>query len=446
MSLTSQKVHSANTNGFIETVSFKVLHCGNVEGNNNKFYCLEKQKNPSTNEYRLFTHYGRLGKTNTYEIRGPASETEVEKEFNRILNQKLKSRKDSASGIEYNYEEVQTFSPTVGSDNIRSKSISIASKSFSPDFNSLNLDKYASRIVKQVYEENIHNITTMTNIRMTSSGLETPLGPVTKEHIQNARSVLNNVQNETSRTDEFKKLNSKYYSMIPHPFGHKIPDNAWLDNGNLADEFDLLDQLESAIKINTAKTNDTKLDFEIKHVDSTPDFKSFYKLFESTRAHNHSNLSNWKVKNVYTLNLPKVSNRFNSIGSKLNPIKTLFHGSRNCNVLSILLNGLIIPPCNANHVTGRMFGNGIYAASASTKALNYSTGYWNNAKNKHPNAFLFLVNFGMGKVYETSRQIQGPIKGYDSVWAKAGSSLHNDEFIVYNVGQVNITHLIELEK
>jgi len=450
--LKSQKVSSADVGTFTETTMFKVLHCGNIEGNNNKFYVLEKQKDSKTGQFRLFTHYGRLGKTNTYEVRGPAEEEDVDKEFARILKSKMKARKDSAKGHDYKYEEVQTFSPTVGSVNIRSKNAAVASGVFVPDFSLLKVDDISKRIIRQVYEENIHNITTKTNIRMTSSGLETPLGPVTKTHIESARSVLDAIQSNkgaTRMTPKFKALNSEYYSKVPHPFGGKIPDDAWLDEEEkLLEEYDLLEQLEAAIKVTKSSKDDDKefkLGFDLENIDSK-ECKKFYKMVNDSRASNHRQLQRWNVKNAFKVNLPIVSKKFKSVGSGMKPIKTLFHGSRNCNVLSILMNGLIIPSVSAGHVTGRLFGNGVYAASNSTKALNYSVGYWANTRNKYPNAFLFVVEFGMGKIYETKRQVRGPVSGYDSVWARAGSTLYNDEYIVYNLGQVNITHLLELEE
>ena len=453
--LKSQKVSSSDVGNYSETMLFKVLHCGNIEGNNNKFYCIEKQKNPNTNEFRVFTHYGRLGKTNTYEVRGPADEEAVDKEFNRLLKDKLRTRKDSEKGHAYQYQEVQTFSPTVGSVNIRSKTAAIASGTFSPDFGLLKIDSNSKRIVRQVYEENIHNITTKTDIRMTSSGLETPLGPVTKTHIESARSILDGIRDNKGakrKTSKFKDLNNTYFSKVPHPFGTKIPDDAWLDDDSkLLEEYDLLEQLEAAIKVSSSSKGEGKdkafnLGFNIHHIDSAKELSAFSKMVNENRATNHRNLSRWNVTNAFEINLPGVSNRFKAKGAKMSPVKTLFHGSRNCNVLSILMNGLIIPSVSAGHVTGRLFGNGVYAASSSTKALNYSIGYWSRTRNKHPNSFLFLVEFGMGKIYETKVKANGPIRGYDSVWAKAGTSLYNDEYIVYDLGQVNITHLLELEE
>ena len=125
----------------------------------------------------------------------------------------------------------------------------------------------------------------------------------------------------------------------------------------------------------------------------------------------------------------------------------LFHGSTNYNLLSILLNGLIIPSQGSGiTITGRMFGNGIYGASSSTKSLNYSMGSWTGKKNKHPNAFLLRVKFAMGKVYESTQSGSSP-RGYDSVAAYAQKTgLQNDEFIVYGLDQCTITHLLELER
>ena len=96
---------------------------------------------------------------------------------------------------------------------------------------------------------------------------------------------------------------------------------------------------------------------------------------------------------------------------------------------------------------GRMFGDGIYAAPASTKALNYSTGFW-GGKNKFPNAFILIVEFSLGKVHYPRRSMWGgPPTGNNSVWAKAkDSGLYNDEVIVYATEQCTITHLMELER
>jgi hypothetical protein len=41
---------------------------------------------------------------------------------------------------------------------------------------------------------------------------------------------------------------------------------------------------------------------------------------------------------------------------------------------------------------------------------------------------------------------RGAPKGYHSIHAKAGRSLMNDEFIVYDPRQARVTHLIEMSQ
>ena len=94
-----------------------------------------------------------------------------------------------------------------------------------------------------------------------------------------------------------------------------------------------------------------------------------------------------------------------------------------------------------------MFGNGVYAASMSSKAFRYSVGLWGGRRSSMPTAYLFVVRFAMGKIFEThSSRFSGAPSGYHSTWAKAGQSLLNDEYIVYDVRQAKATHLIELSQ
>lgn len=470
-----KKAKSADVNGFNETKKFKVLHCGNVEGNSNKFYCIELQYNSTTNCYRLFTHYGRLGITEVFGIRDTYYKSDeelkdfdfVEKEFDAIIKKKLRGKtvKDDrglSDSRREKYEEVKTFSPKVGSENIRGKSVAVqTTKTAKIDTSSIANPKIVT-LIDQIVEENIHNITSLTSLTLTSSGFETPLGPVTKEQIQNARSALDVLksfvinQEIDDSLQDVRDANNMYYSLIPHPFGHKITKTDWiLGDQKLIVEYDLLDQLDSAIKMGSALNKNTSqrlnaLGIEIEELKRTdPTFKRLEAYVANSKASNHrgSDVWSWKVKNIYTIKIPNERKSYDYTKTKLGNEKELFHGSRNCNILSILKNGLIIPPYNAGHVTGRMFGNGIYGAHHSTKSLNYSTGWWSGTRNKYSNSFLFIVNFSMGKAHITHHTLSSGVPhGFDSVWAKSGAGLYNDEYIVYTPSQSTITHLIEMTK
>jgi len=461
----SRKAASNRNDGFTETIKFKVLHCGNVEGNNNKFYCLELQKNAS-GHYRLFSHYGRLGTSNIYEVRddcdgSPINQSDAEKEFDKIIKKKEKGKtvkdKDGTTRRE-KYEIVETVKPTVGSENICNQSVGVIKVAQKIDPTTISKEPQVIRLIDQVVAENIHNITSMTALKFTSNGFETPLGPVTKEHIDKARNPLDEMKSRLrkgkldSNSQLVRQSNTLYYSLIPHQFGNKITQSDWiLEEGQLASEYDLLDQLESAIQMGSSLNQGAqqKLNALGSDIELLTDRKEKSRIAEylrKTRASNHRNIWGYDIKNIFKIKIPKERKRFEANGKGIGNVKELFHGSRNCNILSILKNGLIIPPCNAAGVTGRMFGDGLYAAHNSTKALNYSIGFWSGTRNKFSNAFLFLVDFAMGKEYKVRSSLyNGAPKGYDSVHAVKGQSLYNDEYIVYNLKQATLTHLIELE-
>lgn len=131
-----------------------------------------------------------------------------------------------------------------------------------------------------------------------------------------------------------------------------------------------------------------------------------------------------------------------------------WHGSRNENWISILQTGLKIRPSNAV-LTGAMFGHGIYFADKYRKSANYTSlrgSYW--AHGASNSAFLALMDVHLGKQFEILRhsyecynynkQVMQSKGGYDSVFAKGGADLINNEYIVYDDAQSTIKYLIEV--
>ncbi|MFK5151055.1 hypothetical protein ACI4CU_27210, partial [Klebsiella pneumoniae] len=137
---------------------------------------------------------------------------------------------------------------------------------------------------------------------------------------------------------------------------------------------------------------------------------------------------------------------WNANGKKVGNIKELWHGTRVGNVLSIMKGGFVIPPSNASHVTGRMFGNGVYFSDQSTKSLNYAYGCAPGQKGGiEKSTFMFLSDVAMGKEYIPSSWGGNlPMPGYDSTYAMAGrSGVQNNEMIVYKTYQINPRYLVE---
>lgn len=135
----------------------------------------------------------------------------------------------------------------------------------------------------------------------------------------------------------------------------------------------------------------------------------------------------------------------------------LYHGSRNENWWSIINSGLRIRPTNAIH-SGSMFGDGIYFANKARKSIGYTSlsgSYWaNGSSNK---AYLALYDVNVGSMWDVLGKNRysgsmsglnlGKVKsaGYDTVFAKGGADLRNDEHIIYEGPRCTVRYLVELK-
>lgn len=469
----SRRVQDSGNDGFTETPDFHVMHQANVEKNANKFFCIELQKHPD-GRYRVFTHYGRLGITNVYEVRDEIDGSAIYDEgsaravFEDLHKKKLRGKKDKETGERLHYVDVETPSPTVGSENIRGQTTmtkKVTKKAANIDTSSY--DPKIAKLLDQLIKENIHNVTTHTNIKYTANGFATELGPVTPEHVDKARKVLDDLRKlmgkkgkvpETNK--DVQRINSAFFSLIPKPFSMKISaDDMILDANQLLAEYDILDQLSTGVQMGAAMGGNVgqrmdALGTDIEFLEDLDEVRRIKRYIRESKASNHrgSDVWDWDVANIYKVRLPDERSRYEAALKRYGNVQEVFHGSANANLLSILKGGLIIPPSTAGHVTGRLFGDGVYGANNSTKSLNYSIGYWGATRSKFGNSFLFLADFAMGKthhVYDTTPG--GPPRGFHSIWAhrrKPGAygGLYNDELIVYRTEQNTLKYLVEMRR
>lgn len=461
--LKAKKVKDASVGDFTETLQYHVMHQANVGKNSNKFYCVELQKSPSSGAYRIFTHYGRLGITEVFEIRDElggrpiTDEDFARKQFEAIHKKKLRGKRDRESGEMLSYVDVDVVSPSVGSENIRGKAEKTVTVKTAIDTS--NSDPRVSKLLDQLVDENVHNVTSRTNIKFTAGGFATELGPVTPQHVAKARVALDVVNSFIGRdgadgdNPDVQKANSDYFSLIPKPFKRKITaDDMILDSDAVIAEYDILDQLSTGVQMGSAMTGSanqklTALGTDVEWLPDEDEVKRIKRYIRNSRASNHSgDIRRYEPVAIYAIRIPEERARYKRAAKKYGNVQEVFHGSANCNLLSILKGGLIVPPRTAGHVTGRLFGNGLYGAINSTKSLNYSVGYWGAKRNRYRNAFLFLADFAMGKKYDVYNKTPGgPPRGYESLWAHRSSmGLYNDELIVYNLSQCTLKYLVEM--
>lgn len=154
------------------------------------------------------------------------------------------------------------------------------------------------------------------------------------------------------------------------------------------------------------------------------------------------------VSRVYRVIPRGQQSRFDDYIKKNNikTVKQLWHGSRNCNWLSIIDNGLMLNP--AAQITGKMFGNGIYFAPSSEKSWNYTSyrgTYW--AKGADNLGIMGLYATAYGKPQDVScagswSQSRLDGLGKNCVHAHAGSQLRNDEIIYYNESAMVLNYIV----
>jgi poly [ADP-ribose] polymerase 2/3/4 len=308
-------------------------------------------------------------------------------------------------------------------------------------------DPTTKTLIEYLAKVNIHAIVSNTLIRYDacSQSFTTPLGQLTSSAIALARHLLCQILQFDPQSFQRTQLIDEYFRLVPQDFGMKIPDVSFLlkSSGQIQAQENLLDALEAALQV---KIQEGERIFECRIAKVGADseqgrqkFRQIRALYERTRNTNHPSARYSPVR-LYEVDIPSMRSAFEKTVSLIGNVKQHWHGTSAANLLSILKGGLVIPK-NAAH--GRMFGNGIYGSEQSTKALNYSIGYWGSGRRDR--IFMLLCDFAMGREYlPNSYNRSFPVSGYDSTYVKARTAgVINQESIVYNTNQVNISYLVE---
>ena len=419
---------------------------GNL-GNNNKFYKMELHDDST-----LIKTYGRIGtEGQTIQSKGG------KKEFDKIKREK------EAKG----YKELKLETNSSTSIKIDLESIVLSQIEYKDD--------ESKELLKYLINQNIHNVVSNTNIKfdINTGVFSTPLGVVKKEEVVKAQDILQSIKNflhkynnkvtesTISKQDliEFKLLNENYFFIIPTKIDNlKLFNNLLISWEKVELQEDICSSLLTSIEfIEKEKNNkiaevkkDTTIDkiFNTK-VELVTDKKILDKInkyFESSKNRQHGyNVNSSKIKNIYKIHIENEHKNFNK--SNLDNVMELWHGTKVCNLLSILKSSLLLPKQSPGQVTGYMFGQGLYFSNQSTKSLNYCDGmYWNN-KTKGKFAYMFLCSIAMGN-YQVPRTSTSkmPDKGHHSYWAQPGKSgIMNDEMIVFSNEQIKLDYLLEIE-
>jgi poly [ADP-ribose] polymerase len=326
-----------------------------------------------------------------------------------------------------------------------------------------------TELVRDLAKINRHQILAASggqmDIDLSTGVVSTPLGVVTEDNITRARALLEGFERYVTREDfdnpAFVEPLEEYLMLVPQKVGSRRGWHHDFITGveSLTRQAGLLDQLEASIEIATQRIEDAKnksgpdrkpetiFDVSMRVTDDPGLHRRVTALFERGKQTRHVS-HRFRPGRIFEVSLGHMARDYEADGARIGGVQELWHGTRAHNLLSILKSGLIIPKSNGSiHVTGRMFGDGLYFSDQSTKSLNYACGYWDGGS-KDTRCYMFLADVAMGKPWHPTRTGSSlkPPAGYDSVFARGGQDrVMNNEMIVYRTSQANLKYLVEFE-
>lgn len=265
------------------------------------------------------------------------------------------------------------------------------------------------------------------------------LSSVTELQIKDAQTTLDNIAKATS-IEHIQTLCRNLFIIFPrkmHRVVDYIPTSDWSTerlNKFLSDEQDTLDSLKGMVTQTTSNLFDCS-NYNLRSIDYFPDLNVELAALRIRTP-----------KKIFRVEHNKQSFFDEHVNQSSNKTtRLLIHGSRSQNILSILKNGLLIRPTGA-YYSGSAYGDGVYHADVLDKSLGYC-GYT-------PDKFIMIQDVHLGNTYQytgrnrhdkptnffTETGLQK--EGCDSLFAKGGNDLINNEYIVYNSKQTIIKYLL----
>ena len=421
--------------------------------NSNKFYRLTLDANGAVS--KTFGRVGAAGVTNV-EHTGIVG-------YERMRREKLRK----------GYQEIDVPDEANSPPKIATMRLAAVAKSGLTDDTAAE-NSVISDLIDRIVRVNAHDILETSGGLMkvdTSGRIKTPVGLVTASAIREA-GVLLDAMEKKKRPATRVPLLERYLTLVPQKVSSRAgwAEVFFEDPDTFSKQRDFLEQLSESIAFYDAQTQalaaapddapvDVGFKYRIRSVsDRGPEFLRVRKLFESTKNDMHTS-SKLKLKRVFELVDPTGEQAYSAIAEQIRNEQQLWHGTRAANLLSILRRGLYVPPTHGStvQIAGRMFGDGIYLSSQSSKSLNYSHGFWTSGR-REENCFMLLTDVAMGSEYRPGQTYDPNIpvlarttrnkfgKPWNSINVRPGhGGVRNHEAIVWNVDQIRVRYLCEFD-
>jgi len=458
-----------------ENLYTAVLGSVNIQDGKNSYYKIQVLEHDQKRKWYVFRSWGRVGTTiGGTKLEDFEDKHEAVKDFEFLYEEKTGNR----------WKNRKDFKKVAG----KFYPLDIDMGESNDDLKKLSLKDSKSKLAKSIQEL----VTLIFDIeRMRSAMVEfeidltkMPLGKLSQKQIDTAYKILTEVQdmikNVSGSEAKFLDASNRFFTLIPHDFGMKSPP--LLDNPDLVKtKIEMLENLkEIDLAFNLLSTGGEdkgkdpidshydKLKTEIDVLDrESEEWSILSEYVKNTHASTHTQYS-LEIEEIFKVSRKGESKRFKPFKALPNR-KLLWHGSRTTNFAGILSQGLRIAPPEAP-VTGYMFGKGIYFADMVSKSANYCcTNRTNNT------GLMLLCDVALGNMYEATKaeyveklptgfhstkglgktapdpasvkEIDGSVVpiGVGVKDTNLKTDLLYNEFIVYDVAQVNAKYLFRMK-
>jgi len=461
-----------------EVEYFDTLQWTDVKTNHNKYYCLELHigKEKGRQVVRLYTHYGRTDdlvknpKAGRRENRFYATLELAEDAYAALIEEKTLAK---------GYRKVDLVHSNIGSEKLRALISELAGAKASEQKPKLPGDAFVdltplsspvSDLVRYIYDEASAALNnTLGPAKITSLGIETPLGVVGMSQIEKGEAILQRLYEMfklgTHDDDAINELTNQFYTVIPHNLGRaraQIGATRLNSMGAFEEKQDLLQLMRDMLNVTAdgKSLGATDIDMKYRALRSkievlSPDadsekFEHVKRLImrEHPLSDSNANEGLIDIKHVYAIHRPAEHAAFNAQRVQSNQ-QTLFHGSRISNYVGLLSRGLMMPKMvvamGGKRRDGGLLGNGIYFGdSAATSAQYCSPG-------SKGTRLMLLNNVALGSVKDYEQVVFGlmePPQGYNSVHGVRNVPGHrtdfkDDEYVIFNPTQQYQQYLVE---
>lgn len=449
-----------------------VLQVTDIKTNRNKYYAIELHSAQHKGQtcYRVFTHYGRTDdldvnpEAGQKECRFFQSLDEARAGYDSIYREKTSPRKG--------YKEVALASTKIGSQKARGTSSGeVDAKTIEkirpkegqpvPAVQASKLSAAVQSLVRYIYDEATHALTTSVAAKITANGIETPLGILTLGQIEKGENILlelyDQFQKKKKNRAEMERLTGEFYTAIPHRIGRTraAVETAVIDSLEMFEQKqNILQLMKDMLQVNGEGGNvlfDARVDQEYEALQcqaewidpANPQFRELAGYLMASQI----KTTNLQVKNIFSV---KRKGEWDAFTTDMGNQRMLFHGSRIQNWVGILSRGILLPKIvvslGVHRTDAGWLGNGIYFGDAACTSLFYTT------PGRKKTRFMAIARVALGNIKDFTKityGLAGPPAGYDSCHGvrntpKNQSQFADDEYVIYRTEQQRLEYLVEI--